>query len=298
MPTMSEASRPSRVVRSAAPTPSFRRSRRCKGDLTGRGEITERPACVSSGNALRDYDRPVFAGRASAPAASAPGLPRPRPLGAPRARNRADRAGLAHPQGQGQRRHCGRARRRPSDLAQDPIRPAQPRLSGRADADGRELHLRRRRERRPRPLLQPARGRAHAPRPRRRVDRPHEARRGDALPRVPPRLDGRRLPPQPERGAADPAGRRRPHGRGRPRAHAPVRPDRLQLGRRPGRPRRDGLHDEPRRAAAPHLPDVPVARRARARGRRRGLPRAPSSRSRRAPSAGRGLPRAASGRGA
>ena len=59
--------------------------------------------------------------------------------------------------------------------------------------------------------------------------------------------------------------------RAEPRARGTLRPDRLQLGRRSRRPRRDRVHDEPDRGPPPPDERLPVARRARARRWRCGV---------------------------
>ena len=86
---------------------------------------------------------------------------------------------------------------------------------------------------------------AHAPHPRGRLVERVQPRRLDALPRAPPRLDGRHLRAEPPRRARRPERNRGRDRRPRPRPRPPRRPDRLQLGERPLDPRRDRVHDEP-----------------------------------------------------
>ena len=90
-------------------------------------------------------------------------------------------------------------------------------------------------------------------------------------PGSPPRLDGRHLRAEPACGAARPARDVVCYTRARPRSRPPLGPDRLQLGRRPRDPGRDGLHDEPDRAAPAAVERLPVEGRPRPHRRRRGV---------------------------
>ena len=151
----------------------------------------------------------------------------------------ADRAGLERPQDQGRRRRKRRGRGRARDREEDPNPAPTPRLPRRDDADGPHVQVRQRRQHRPGAVLQPAPRGAHAPHPRRRLDRLVPARALDPLPRPPSGLDGRHLLREPARRPARPALDRGRDRRARPRPLPAQRPDRLQLGERAGDPRRD-----------------------------------------------------------
>lgn len=197
-----------------------------------------------------------------------PDLPRSRPRDAAGDRQpaRADRPRVGGDEDQGSRRGPRRGADRPRPRQEDPRVAASPRLPRGDDANRPDLS---RREHRPGSVLQPASRRADASHPRGRLQRSVQPRDPHAHPRLPPRLDRRRLLGEPARGARDPALARLGDRRARPRCARALRPDGLQLGQRPGRPHGDGLPLQPCRAAAAPFERVPVARRPRAgRGRR------------------------------
>src|ERR671918_335012 len=203
---------------------------------------------------------------------SAAHLPGSRARAHPQPDDGADRAGVLDPQDQGRRRHGRRGGRRAQDLAEAPNRAPQPRLPRGHDPHRPGVHARRGWKRRPREVLQPAQGGAHAPGPRGRVDRPVPPRGLDPLPSLASRLDRRRPAAERARGPPRPAEARRPDRRRRPGARPPERHHRLQLGERARDPGRDRLHDEPARAEEARVAPLPVARRAGPRRRRAPLP--------------------------
>ena len=148
----------------------------------------------------------------------------------------------------------------------------QRRREGRHDAneDGRHEH----RQRRACADREPCGRGALPPHPRRRLDRPGGARDAHALPGAPEGVDGRRLRGEQAGGRHRPG--RAPLGARLPRSRfaGALRLHRLQLGRRPGDPRRDGLHDEPDRGPPPRDRRVPAPCGGRPLPRDVALPRA------------------------
>ena len=134
-----------------------------------------------------------------------------------------------------------------------------PRLSSRHDPHRPCLPLWHRRQRRPRPVLQPPEGEAHAPHPRGRLC---PVRPAVAYRRSTPRSTAVGRTTSTSRASAPRAPSRaqpwRRRGALEPRSRPPCRSDRLQLGERPFDSRRDRVHDEPGRAAAPPVERLPV----------------------------------------
>ena len=180
---------------------------------------------------------------------------RPWPRPACQLGHRADRPGLGRAEDQGRRGHERRRQRPARGGAQPPGETAAAhaarasRCQGRHDSDDDDGHEHG--ERRPCADREPCGRGAVPPDPRGRLHRSLGSRHACAPSRAAPRLDGRRLRRQQARCARRAAGS--PHGARLPgpRTAGALRLHRLQLGRRPRDPGRDGVHDEPDRGSPP-----------------------------------------------